>query len=170
MSTIERVRLLVEPLVADASVELYDVELSGGILRVLVDQPGGVAIERLTELTRTISRALDAADPIPGRFTLEVSSPGLERPLRTPAHFAGALGATVSVKTVAGTPGDRRLRGRLDEVDDDGFVLHLEPPPSDGPDTRRVSYAEVERAKTVFEWGPPPKPGGSKKKKKVNTP
>ena len=79
MSTPERVRTLVEPLVAELDLDLYDLEHTGGVLRVLVDQPGGVDIDAIAALTRAISRALDEHDPIPGEYTLEVSSPGLER-------------------------------------------------------------------------------------------
>jgi ribosome maturation factor RimP len=159
MSTLERVHLVVEPLVLAEGLELYDLELSGGVLRVLVDQPGGAGLDAITRVTRAVSRALDEADPIPGSFTLEVSTPGLERPLRTPAHYQGAIGTVIALKTVAGTPGDRRLRGVLESVDDDGVVVL----PDEHPDEpRRVAFADVERARTVFEWGPAPKPGGPK--------
>ncbi len=96
MSVPERVRSLIEPLVDEQGLALYDLELNGGVLRVVVDQPsgesGGVGMDAITPLTRAISRALDEHDPIDGRFTLEVSSPGLERALRTPEQFAGAVG------------------------------------------------------------------------------
>lgn len=171
MATSERVRELVEPVVTGAGLSVYDVEHTGGAVRVLVDRPGGGAVDldELTGLSRRISRLLDEHDPIPGRYTLEVSSPGLERPLRTPAHFAGAVGTEVTVKTMPGTEGDRRVRGTLVAADEDGFTVRLAPEPgaaaavaSDDADTaaeRFVRYDEVERARTVFEWGPAPKPG-----------
>ncbi len=74
---------------------LYDVEHAGSLLRILVDRPGGVDLDLLAQVTRELSSALDAADPLPGRYTLEVSSPGLERPLRRPEHFDAAIGATI---------------------------------------------------------------------------
>jgi ribosome maturation factor RimP len=161
-STAERVRAVVEPVVAAADLDLYDLELAGGVLRVLVDAPGGVDLAVLGEVTRAVSEALDADDPLPGRYTLEVSSPGLERKLRTPAHFAAALGKKVRVRTVAGTDGERRIEGELAAADDDGVVL------ATPEGERRVAYAEVERAKTVFEWGPTPPPGsGRQKRQKV---
>ena len=83
MSTPERVRTLVEPLVADLDLDLYDLEYAGGVLRVVVSQLGGVGMDAITALTKAISRAIDEHDPIPTGFTLEVSSPGLERPLRS---------------------------------------------------------------------------------------
>ncbi len=122
-STVERVRAVVEPVVAAADLDLYDVELAGGTLRVLVDAAGGVDLAVLGAVTRAVSEALDADDPLPGRYTLEVSSPGLERKLRTPAHFAAALGKKVSVRTVPGTEGERRVEGELTAADDDGVVV-----------------------------------------------
>ena len=161
-STVERVRAVVEPVVAAADLELYDVELAGPILRVLVDKAGGVDLAVLGEVTRLVSEALDAEDPLPGRYTLEVSSPGLERKLRTPEHFAAALGKQVRVRTVAGTEGERRVEGELTAADEHGVVLTT----PDGE--RRIAYDEVERARTVFEWGPTPPPGaGRQRRQKV---
>lgn len=157
MTVSERVRHLVAPAVAEAGLDLYDVEHTGGSVRVLVHRDGGVDLDVLARLTRRVSRLLDEADPIPGRYTLEVSSPGLERPLRTPAHFAGAVGSEVAVKTAAGTDGERRVRGTLVAADDDGFTVRLSE--GDGTAERALRYDEVERARTVFEWGPAPKPG-----------
>jgi ribosome maturation factor RimP len=158
MSAIDRVRALVDPIVAASGLDLYDLELNGAVLRVVVDQPGGVGMDAIAAVTRAISRGLDEADPIEGRFTLEVSSPGLERTLRTPDHFASALGTAVSIKAVAGLDGDRRFTGMLETVDDDGIVVAT----SGSDATRRLSFDQIERARTVFEWGPTPKPGGSK--------
>ena len=156
-STVDRVRAVVEPVVAAADLELYDVELAGAVLRVLVDKDGGVDLAVLGEVTRAVSEALDADDPLPGRYTLEVSSPGLERKLRTPAHFAAALGKKVRVRTVAGTEGDRRVEGELTAADDDGVVL------ATPEGERRIAYGDVERARTVFEWGPTPPPGAGRR-------
>ena len=158
-STVERVRAVVEPVVAAADLELYDVELASPILRVLVDKAGGVDLAVLGEVTRAVSEALDADDPLPGRYTLEVSSPGLERKLRTPAHYAAALGKKVRVRTVAGTEGERRVEGTLTAADDDGITV------ATGEGERRLAHDEVERAKTVFEWGPTPPPGGGRQRR-----
>jgi ribosome maturation factor RimP len=171
LSTPDRVRMLIEPIVADLGVDLYDLELAGGSLRVTIDQPGGIGMAMIAEVTRTISRALDEHDPISGHFTLEVSSPGLERVLRTSAHFIGAAGTAITVKTIAGYPGGRRLTGTLRSADDDRFVIDVAAK-SDRSDEAveptALLYTDIERARTVFEWGPTPKPGkapkpGSKK-------
>jgi ribosome maturation factor RimP len=160
MSTPDRVRLLIEPLVADIGLDLYDLELNGGSLRVLVDSPGGVDMGAITELTRRISRSLDEHDPISGHFTLEVSSPGLERPLRTPGHYVRACGSKITVKTIPGLDGSRRVAGTLVEADDDGIVVEVEQPAGE---RRQLAYGDIERARTVFEWGPAPKPGKAPK-------
>jgi ribosome maturation factor RimP len=153
MSVANRVRDLVEPVVAEDGLELFDVVVGGGRIIITVDRPGGVDLDAVTGATRRISALLDRADPMPGgTYVLEVSSPGLERPLRTPAHFARYVGAQVSVKTRPGVEGERRCAGRLVAADEDGFVV----------DERRFAYADVERVRTVFDWGPPARPGKAK--------
>jgi ribosome maturation factor RimP len=140
----ERVREIVEPLLTDAGLDLFDVELAGSTLRVLVDREGGIDLDAVSKAAQLVSDALDRADPLPGRYVLEVSSPGVERPLRTPDHFRGAVGTAVAVRTNADVEGDRRIEGTLESVDDEGVVVA----------GRRLPYADIERARTVFVWGP----------------
>jgi ribosome maturation factor RimP len=147
-TTTDRVRALVAPLVADADLELYDVDLAGGVLQVLVDKPGGADIGTISTLARTISRTLDEHDPIEGSYALEVSSPGLERPLRTPAHYAGAVGSTVKVKTKPGVDGDRRVEGTITAADDTSVTVQ----PAEGA-PRTLAFEDIERARTTFAWG-----------------
>jgi ribosome maturation factor RimP len=169
MSTEQRVRDLVAPLFGDGRTELVDVEHTRGVVRITVDREGvgpddGVSADELADLTRRISRVLDDADPVPGRYTLEVSSPGLERPLRTPSHFVRAVGAKVNVKTRSSVEGDRRIVGALTAADEDGITVQPEATSSKGEasgDARHLRYEEIERARTVFDWGPAPKPGKS---------
>lgn len=156
METIERVRNLVLPVIAEQGAELYDLEFTGGILRITVDKAGGVDIGLIGSVTRSVSRLIDEHDPIPSAFTLEVTSPGLERPLRTPEHFTRAIGESVTIKARAGVEGERRFKATVLAADDDGVTLH----PVDGSgDDRRLAYDQIERARTVFDWGPAPKPG-----------
>ncbi|MEJ5256323.1 MAG: ribosome maturation factor RimP [Acidimicrobiales bacterium] len=155
MTVNDRVRAVVEPVVAAHGLDLFDLEHTGGVLRVTVDRSGGVDLDTVAAITRDLSRALDDADPIPGRYTLEVTSPGLERPLRTPAHFRWAQGRRVSVKTVAGFEGPRRLTGELVEVTDAAVTVVLDDPPGE---RWTVALGDIERARTVFEWGPAPRP------------
>ena len=157
MAVVDRVRELVAPVVADVGADLYDVEFNGGVLRILVDRDGGIDIDSIKTISRSSSRVLDDADPIPGRYTLEVSSPGLERPLRTREHFERAVGEQVKVKTFADVDGSRRFSGTVVGADDAGFVLEI-----DGA-TQAFTFDNVSKARTVFEWGGAPKPGqGSK--------
>lgn len=148
MAIVDRVRELVAPLVEAASADLYDVEHNGGTVRLLVDAEGGIDLDAIARLSRSVSRALDSDDVIPGRYTLEVSSPGLERPLRTPEHFRRAAGTDVKVKTRAGFDGPRRLSGVLAEVADDGVLVRSE----DGG-ACRIAFEQMESARTVFAWG-----------------
>lgn len=156
MSTIERVRALVLPIVEAADLDLYDLDMPGGVLQVLVDKEGGAGIDEIATIARQISRALDEHDPIEGHYTLEVSTPGLERPLRTPEHFARSIGSHVKVKTRPGTEGDRRLEGTIAEAGDDTVTITV----ADGS-TRSLRYDEIERARTTFEWG-----GAAKRERK----
>jgi ribosome maturation factor RimP len=161
MDAANRVRLLVVPVVEAAGASLYDLEHTGGVVRITVDRPGGVDIELIGQLSREISRLLDDEDPIAGQYTLEVSSPGLERPLRRPEHWAGAIGAMVNVKTRAGVEGERRIKGVVRSLDGETVTIALDPSDSAAElGTNRVlDLADIERARTVFEWGPAPKPG-----------
>jgi ribosome maturation factor RimP len=148
----EQIRAAIEPLLAAQGLEVFDVEHTGAQIRVTVNRPGGVDLDAVSAATRVVSRALDDLDPIPARYTLEVSSPGLERTLRTPAHYAGAIGETVKVKMHPAVEGERRVAGELLATDDDGITVHS----TDGD--RHLRYDEIERARTVFEWGPAPRP------------
>ena len=142
------------PLLADRGLDLVDVEIHGSELTGFVDRAGGADLDTLGETTRAVSAALDDIDPLPGRYTLAVSSPGLERRLRTPAHFARAVGEAVTVRVHAGSSDVRRVRGTLKSADETGCTL-VGPDLPDG--SLRISYGEIERARTIFEWGPQPK-------------
>lgn len=133
-----------------ADVEVVDVEVKANLVRVILDRPDGVDLEVLTLANRMVSTALDAHDPIPGHYTLEVSSPGLERLLRTPEHFVRHLGVKISVKTRPGVSGERRISGELTAADDTGITV------SCGVDgSRRLAYGDIDKARTIFEWGSP---------------
>jgi ribosome maturation factor RimP len=166
VSTLDRVRDIVEPLATDAGLTIYDIEFNKGLLRVTVEGPPDTDLDHLARLSRSISHVLDEEDPVAGRYTLEVSSPGLERPLRNPDHFAGAVGEMVTIKTYPGVDGDRRVRGVLAEADDEGVVVRPASPEDSGDvgadepaATRRLAYDDIARASTVFDWGPAYRPG-----------
>ena len=149
MGVANQVDSLVEPLCARVGVEMVGVEFAGGVLRITVDQPGGVGTEALTTLTREVSRTLDHNDPISGSFTLEITSPGLERPLKRPSHFERVVGTRIRLKTLPGVEGDRRLEGILEKVCDTSVVVR-----DDNGSARILDYEEIEAAFTVFVWEP----------------
>lgn len=147
-----RLRSLIEPLVEAEGLFVFDMEQSGGKLTVTVDAPGGggADLAAISDATKAISRALDAADPIAGKYVLEVTSPGVERALRTPTHFRWAVGKDVTVRRLA-DPGDdreRRYTGVLQAADDDGFTLTTE-----AGETITLAYGGIQRARTIFDFG-----------------
>lgn len=150
----EKAAALLRAHVEAAQCELYDVTWAPGLLRVLVEREGGIDLNTISSLSRVLSGVLDDADPdpLPGRYTLEVSSPGLERQLSAPAHFRRFVGTPINVKLTAAAAGDgdRRFRAVIESADDHGLVAN----------GQRFSYDDIELAMTVFEWGPQPKPTG----------
>lgn len=147
MAIADSVRELLAPVIESSSARLYDVEHHGHLLRVLVDADGGIDLAELARLSRAFGRLLDANEVISGRYTLEVSSPGLERPLRTPEHFRGAEGTEVRVKTRRDLDGTRRFVGVLASVCADGVVLSC-----DDGSSRRLGFDDIASARTVFVW------------------
>lgn len=160
---LDRVRALVEPIASDLDLDLYDVERRSQVVRVTIDTPpgseGGISLDMLSLATRLISREIDHEDPIPGQFTLEVTSPGLERHLRTPEHFQREVGKDITVRlaghaVVEGE--DRRIDGKLIAADATTATIVT----NDG-DERVIDISGVDKARTIFEWGPAPKAGGT---------
>jgi len=153
----ETLRERLAPAVSALGLDLYDVELTGaGRSRTLRVTVTGVDLDAITEVTQAVSPILDAAPELDGSYLLEVSSPGVERNLRTPAHFAGAVGETVSIKVRTGE-GTRRVHGTLVDAGEHACAV-------DADGTREsLAYADVAQARTVFEWGPQPRPGGGRR-------
>ena len=154
MPTVDRVREVVEPLVRARRCSLYDLELVGRgstqILRVYIDRPGGVDTDTCATVSRVLSRALDEADVITGRYTLEVSSPGLERALRRPEHFVAVAGhGTMARIKFRDRDGAKVVVGEVTDARDNGIVLRT----SDGEEVG-LPYEAVVSARTVFTWGP----------------
>jgi ribosome maturation factor RimP len=147
----------ISDIVTSLGLSLYDLELAKGTLSVVVDREGGIDVDALTEASLAISRYLDEADPIPGRYTLDVSSPGLERRLRTPAHFASAVGEVATLRERRDGQPTRRLEGEVLSADETSVTLR---DAEAGEVT--VRYSDLERARTVFHWGSTPKASPSR--------
>ncbi|MGH2658333.1 MAG: ribosome maturation factor RimP [Actinomycetota bacterium] len=143
---------LVRPVVESAGLELWEVtfrkEAGRMVLRVTVDRDGGIDVDTISEMSERLSRRLDLEDFGRGRYQLEVSSPGLERPLRLPRHFQRSVGEQVKVKTVEPIAGSKIHTGALVSADAEAIVIA-----TDGGELR-APYANVASARTVFEWGP----------------
>lgn len=160
-SMTESIGDLVGPLVAAAGLELWDVTHGPGVVRVLVDRLGGVDLDTIGEVAKTISAELDLhEDLVPGSgYQLEVSSPGVERTLRTPSHYERFVGSLLSVKTKEAIDGSRRFRGVLLAADEAGITLGPEADGADPADGTGFAYHQIQKAHTVLVWGAAPKPG-----------
>ncbi len=157
MGAEEQIADLVRPIVEACGLEIWDVERSGASVRVLVEKPGGIDLDAICELTRAVSTALDQRDDLvpEGRYTLEVSSPGLERRLRYPRHFASYIGQEVAVKTASPINGARRTKGTLARTTDEDITLEALLPSGELGEVR-VPLDAIDRANAVFNWGPVP--------------
>lgn len=144
---------LVEPIVCDYGLELVDVESvqtpGNGLLRVTVDRAEGdgrVPVDTCAELSREIESHLDAEDPMPGRYRLEVSSPGLNRVLAREKDFAAACGSEVKIQTRRPLSGRRRFRGVLRDFRDGVARVEVEGEES------LIPFDAVSKANTVYQF------------------
>lgn len=142
---IERLRETVAAAVESVGLLLEDVTTTQAgrrsVVRVVVDLPdgpGGVTSDQLEDATRAVSDALDSDDPIPGTYTLEVTTPGIDRPLTEPRHFRRATGRLVRIETADGA-----REGRVTEATQDAVVL--------GEET--VAYRDITRANMIVDFG-----------------
>jgi ribosome maturation factor RimP len=168
---LDRVRAAVEPVLSAHGVTLYDVEFltehGGWTLRLVIERAndastdgmGGVSLEDCAEVSRDASAILDPADLIPHAYSLEVSSPGLDRALRREADFRRFVGKSARVKLRHPAPdGQRLLRGPLDVAPEGAVAVVV--------DGKRIEvpFSEIEEANLVFELLPQPKKGAAKAK------
>jgi ribosome maturation factor RimP len=119
-----------EPVLAEQGYELVDIEFvpgaGGGTLRIYIDNAEGIDVEDCADVSHVVSELLDADDPIPSAYSLEVSSPGLDRVLRTPVHFAQFVDNRVKVELKAARDGRKRYTGILSRVDEEGIELKVD--------------------------------------------
>ena len=160
----EQLTRLFEPVIASLGLELLGVEFvasrGSGLVRAYIDvQDRAVTVDDCEAVSREISGILDVNDPISGQYTLEVSSPGFDRPLFTPAQFARFIGDSAKVNVNLAINGRRRFQGPIVRVDGDKIVIA-----QDGVEVP-IAHANIEKAKLVPDFSaidPAPKPGGAK--------
>lgn len=121
---------LLGPVVAGLGYELWEIEYApragGGLLRLYIDSPDGISLDDCEKVSRAVSAVLDEADPIPNEYTLEVSSPGLDRVLRSQAHFERFAGERVKVEMIQQINGRKRFQGRLKQVGESEITLETD--------------------------------------------
>jgi ribosome maturation factor RimP len=145
----DRLLELLAPEIESLGYELVELDVpaqGGGTLRVYIDSEEGIALDDCERVSHRISGVLDVEDPIPGHYVLEVSSPGLDRPLRTEEHFRRQAGRLVKLVLAAGRPGRRRYKGRILEVANGALEIEVD-------DERiSVSLSDIESARLVPEY------------------
>jgi len=161
-----RVRSLAQDVVGRSGYELVDVEYrrepGGWTLRLVIDKHGGVTLDDCQNLSQEFGTVLEVEDPIPHQFRLEISSPGLDRPLKNERDYLGAQGKLIRLTLREPLAGQRNFKGRLldagsprqettrvTDVPSNGMTLRL----LDGEGRERlIPAAAVERARLVYEW------------------
>lgn len=153
-----KIRALVEPTVSRLGYDLVAVEWTGArrgpLLRLSIDAPGGVDADDCAKVSESVSPLLDASDPIPSSYTLEVSSPGIERPVQRREDFTRFAGYRIKIRLFEGPP-RRRYAGVLGPLDGDDVVVTV-----DGVE-HRVALEDIERANLVLDLDEYQKLGGA---------
>ena len=146
----EKILELVQPVTDSFGIEIVDIELVGGrgrsILRILIEKPGHVTIDDCAQVNREVSDLLDIEDLIPSRYTLEVSSPGLDRPFKTVRDYERAYGQPVKIITSRVVDGSNVHTGRLDRCENAVVTL-------DSKDGRiRIPLESIQKAQLELIW------------------
>jgi len=146
----EKVASLVSPVLEKAGMELVDIEYrkegSGWVLRLFIDRDGGVALDDCADVSREVEALLDADDIIPHAYSLEVSSPGLNRPLKKEGDFKRFAGKMAKIKTFEAIGGSRNFKGRIEACDDGVVVLDV-----DGT-IHRIPLKKIAKANIEYEF------------------
>jgi len=151
-ATLTRVWQLAGPLVEGEEMEIVDIEFrhegsrGGRVLRLYLDKEGGPNVDDLGRVSRQLSELLDAEDTIDGSYTLEVSSPGINRPLKKPAHFARFVGKRIRVRTRDLIDGRRSFLGILGQVVEDSVILMQE------GKHYQIPFSMIEKSNYDHDW------------------
>ncbi len=126
----DELQALIEPTIERLGYELTDLEVrlsgQGGLLRLTIDKPDGIDLDDCEKVSHAVSALLDVEDPVPGNYSLEVSSPGLDRKLTKVEHFQRFEGETLKVTMRFPIAGRRRFRGTLVSSDDEKIVVEVD--------------------------------------------
>lgn len=151
---VDRINETVSPILWTLGLELIDVVCVGqgsrSVVRVFIDKAGGVTLEDCERAHKALGPALDVADPFPHAYTLEVSSPGLDRPFKRIQDYRRAVGKRVSIKLRAPIDGQWRVAGRLADVGDEAVRVAVSQPPPER--TIDIAMGSIAEAKLVVEW------------------
>ncbi|MDR0666375.1 MAG: ribosome maturation factor RimP [Campylobacteraceae bacterium] len=132
----------IEKIIQERGAKLYDfesvMENNHRIFRVYITCEGGVTLEKCEEISKIISPVFDLNPPVEGKYFLEVSSPGIERTLKSPKHFKASIGEKVKIKLNSG----EKFQGVIKDADDESVKI----------DEQFVSYSDINKAKIYFEW------------------
>ncbi len=146
----DKIKAIAAPLFNSLGVELFDIEYGGaqrgGLLRIIIDKEGGVSLDDCAKVSRYLSRALDLEDIISHRYTLEVSSPGLNRPLKRREDFFRYLGKRVKLKTLGPTKNQEIFKGKLSGFEGDTIFLEL-----DHGVEHQIQYDQITQANLEIE-------------------
>jgi ribosome maturation factor RimP len=146
----EKIAAIIEPAVTALGFEMLGVEyLPQGrhsLLRIYIDSEDGVTVDDCGNVSNQVSAVLDVEDPIRGEYTLEVSSPGLDRPLFTLAHYARFVGSLAEIRLHAPVHGRRKYKGRIQGVEGDEVIIDVD-------DERQcLAIDNIEKAHLIHEW------------------
>jgi ribosome maturation factor RimP len=131
----------------DCGVDLYDIEIVSEnerkIFRIYITSKDGISLDKCSEVTKILSPILDLEPPVSGEYTLEVSSPGIERPLRKNEHYIGSIGEMVKVKLI----NTDKIIGKLESLED-GKITLVE----DDGEVVSISLDDIDKARTYYKW------------------
>lgn len=151
MVFIDKVKNVAEPILRSLGLELFDIEYSGshrgGALRIFIDKKEGVTLDDCEKVSRYLGQALDLEDPIPHRYTFEVSSPGLDRPLKRKEDFLRFVGKKVKIKTLLPMNNQKVFSGRLLDFKEEKVFLQL----NNGAE-QQISFDQIAQARLEVEF------------------
>lgn len=149
-----RLIAVIEPIVEQAGAELVDLEVAGShgrpVVRAYVDTDGGITLDECARLSRLVEAELEASGAVPERYVLEVSSPGIDRPLTRRKHFERFVGQEIDVRLYAKRDGRKKFVGTLERVEDGdaGFRIIVR----DGQERWTFAEEEIARARLHVRW------------------